>query len=125
VAPPGPGEWVTYTHDQKLAYMKAAVLGPEKALFVEYDATRYGEFACKTCHGYSAANGSFKMPNPDLPRVHGGREGFQALADKNPRALRFMQSVIVPETARLLGVKAFDMESHTGFSCYQCHVKAE
>ncbi|HEX3763590.1 MAG TPA: hypothetical protein VHW23_33065 [Kofleriaceae bacterium] len=41
------------------------------------------------------------------------------LAEKQPETLRFMQSVVVPETAHLLGYPAFDMEKHVGFSCYQ------
>ena len=65
------------------------------------------------------------MPNPDLPHLIGGKQGFMELAEKQPETLRFMQKVVVPETARLLGYPAFDMEKHVGFSCYQCHVRED
>ncbi len=120
---PGPGEWSTWSHEKKLAYMKSPTfLLPEKALFMDYAPARYADFTCRTCHGKGEDDGTYRMPNPDLPQIVGGREYYQELAAKDPKALRFMQKILVPETARLLGLPAFDMASHTGFSCYQCHV---
>jgi hypothetical protein len=63
------------------------------------------------------------MPNPDLPRLAPGRDGFTELSEHEPQVLRFMQQTLVPETARLLGLPAFDMKSHTGFSCFHCHLR--
>jgi hypothetical protein len=65
------------------------------------------------------------MPNPDLPLLIGGPEGFQELAAQEPQVLKFMQQTVVPETARLLGVPAFDMTAHVGFSCWQCHTRRD
>ena len=63
------------------------------------------------------------MPNPDLPKWSGGADAFRELKERNPKALWFMQQVVVPVTARLIGVKEFDFASHTGFSCFQCHTR--
>jgi hypothetical protein len=64
-----------------------------------------------------------KMPNRDLPRLVGGKEGFQELADHEHDLLAFMQQRVVPETTRLLGLPAFDMKAHVGCSCFDCHTR--
>ena len=122
-APPGPGEWATWSHDQKLQYMKAVVVLKEKQLFTEYDARRFSNLECKTCHGSGVDNGTYKMPNPELTKWPGGPEAFKLLKATNPKALYFMMAVVGPETAKMLGVKPFDMASHTGFSCFHCHTR--
>lgn len=123
-APPGPGDWDRWSHQQKLAYMKTTFLAQERTVFAGFEPVRYASLNCRTCHGAGANDSSYRMPNPDLPRLSGGADGFGELARKEPQALQFMQQVVVPETAKLLGVKAFDMTSHTGFSCFQCHIRS-
>jgi hypothetical protein len=124
VSVPGPGDWEKWSFDQRLAYMKSpAFLDRERELFRSYDAARFAEIDCRTCHGAGAAAGTFHMPNPDLPKWPGGKEAFVELKAKNPRTLQFMQKELVPETARLLGVPPFDFSTHTGFSCFQCHTR--
>jgi hypothetical protein len=125
VVPPNAGEWGTWSHDHKLAYMKAEVIEREKAIFASFDPVRFAKLTCKTCHGTGAVDGTFKMPNPDLPKWPGGMDAFRALKEKDPRMLEFMQKVVVPQTAQLLNVQAFDFATHTGFSCFQCHVRGE
>lgn len=124
-SPPGPGEWATWSHAQKLAYMKSTVLPAEREVFARFEPVRFARLDCHTCHGVSANQGNFKMPNPELPKLVGGADGFGELAKIQPEVLKFMQQVVVPETARLLGVPAFDMEKHVGFSCYQCHTRSD
>ena len=123
VAAPGPGDWATWSHPQKLQYMRSAVLGAERTLFSSFEQARYAGLDCRTCHGPGADDGTFKMPNPELPKLAGGPDGFQQLAAKEPQMLEFMQQKVVPETARLLGLPAFEMKSHKGFSCFQCHTR--
>jgi len=125
VAPPGPGEWATWSHDQKRAYMKSTVLAAEREVFARFEPVRFRKLDCRTCHGRGALDGNFKMPNPDLAKLVGGPDGFGELAAKEPALLKFMQSVVVPETAKLLGVNAFDFASHTGFSCFHCHTRSD
>jgi len=123
VAVPLFGEWTTWSHDKKKDYMKATVVLAEKGLWAEYDPVRFANFTCKNCHGSGAADGAYRMPNPDLPKWPGGADAFRELKERNPKALFFMQQVVVPVTARLIGVKEFDFASHTGFSCFQCHTR--
>ena len=125
VSVPEFGLWANWSHEKKQDYMKATVVVVEKALFVNYDPVRFANFSCKTCHGSGADNGTFKMPNPELPKWPGGPDAFKKLIEKDPRMLKFMQQLIVPVTARLIGVKEFEFATHTGFSCFQCHVRGE
>jgi hypothetical protein len=122
---PGPGEWSTWSHEQKLAYMKSGFIDAERAIFASWEPVRFQNLECRDCHGPGVADGSFRLPNPDLPHLAPGSDGFKELAAHEPEVLMFMQKRLVPETARLLGVPAFDFEAHTGFSCYQCHVRQE
>lgn len=120
---PGPGEWATWSHEQKLAYMKSGFLDAERAIFASWEPVRFKELTCRNCHGPGVADGTFRLPNPALAHLAPGADGFKELAAHEPEVLAFMQKRLVPETARLLGVPPFDFEAHTGFSCYQCHVR--
>jgi hypothetical protein len=122
---PGPGEWAAWSHEQKLAYMKTGFIDAERAIFASWEPVRFRSLTCRDCHGPGVADGSFRLPNPDLPRLAPGADGFKELATHEPEVLAFMQKRLVPETARLLGVPAFNFEEHTGFSCYQCHVRQD
>ena len=114
-----------WSHEKKLTYMKQTVLPAEREIFARFEPLRFADMTCETCHGQGARDGSYKMPNPDLPHIVGGKGGFEELAAKEPEAVRFMQKIVGPETARLLGYSPFDMEQHVGFSCYQCHVRED
>lgn len=125
VAAPGTGDWATWSHEKKMAYMKSTVLPRAQKLFAAFDPVRYADATCETCHGSGAVDATYKMPNPDLAKWPGGADAFRELAQKDPKMLTFMQQVLVPATAELLAVKPFDMASHTGFSCFHCHVRGE
>jgi hypothetical protein len=120
---PKPGEWATWSRDQKMAYMKGSFMTAERAIFASWEPVRFKELACHHCHGPGVIDGTFRLPNPDLPRLAPGPDGFKELLAHEPEVLDFMQQRLVPETARLLGLPPFDMKAHTGFSCYQCHVR--
>ncbi len=120
---PKPGEWATWSRDRKMAYMKGSFMNAERAIFASWEPVRFKEIACHHCHGPGVEDGTFRLPNPDLPRLAPGADGFRELLAHEPEVLAFMQKRVVPETARLLGLAPFDMEAHTGFSCYQCHVR--
>src|SRR5690349_1060559 len=62
--PPADMAFKDMNADQRMAFMKASVLPAMKAAFQKFDAKKFGEFDCKTCHGEGAADGSFEMPNP-------------------------------------------------------------
>jgi hypothetical protein len=122
-APPGPpaaGDWDKWSHDWKLAYMKSDVMPKMGEAFKAFDAKRYADFKCKTCHGAGAEDGSFKMPNPALPKldVKGGLKTEKA---KHPKSVEFMMKKVEIQMAALLGEQPFDMKTMKGFGCAECH----
>lgn len=121
--PPGPGDWDKWSHDQKLAYMKSTVMGKEKDIFSTYDSAKYGSMNCKTCHGSGAADGSFKMPSADLPKLDPSPAAFKDLMKKHPKVFEFMAKQVEPQTAAMLGEQPFDPKTMQGFGCFNCHTK--
>lgn len=120
---PHDGAWATWTHEQKLAYMKEAVLPTEAPLFREYSATRFGELTCRSCHGAGADDGSYKMPNPALPKLAPGN--LFEMEKTKPRVFRFMYDVVTPRTAALLNKPEWSHKTMSGFGCFACHPLAD
>ncbi len=123
--PPGPpaaGDWDKWSHDWKRAYMKSDVLPKMGALFKAFDAKHFSKMECKTCHGAGAdeASGTFKMPNPDLPKLD-LKGQLKTEKAKHPKAVEFMMKKVEVEMAGLLGKKPFDMKTKQGFGCTGCH----
>ncbi len=115
--PPGPGDWEKWSHDQKLAYMKSTVMPKMGALFHDFDAKRYAEPKCALCHGSGVKDGSFKMPNPELPKLDITPAGFKALKAKKPAMVDFMIKHVEETTAELIGEQPFDPKTQSGFGC--------
>jgi hypothetical protein len=122
-AAPGAGDWDKWSHDQKLAYMKASVMPKMHDVFAGYDSAKYGAANCKTCHGKGADDGSFKMPNPDLPKLPKTPAEFKTLAQKKAKIFAFMKDKVEPGVAQLLGEQPYDMKTNTGFGCMGCHTQ--
>ncbi len=121
--PPGPGDWETWSHDQKLEYMKTTVMPKMGGLFHDFDAKKYAEPKCVLCHGSGTKDGSFKMPNPELPKLDLTPAGMKAMHAKHPAIVEFMGKQVVPVTAQLLGEQPFDMKTMKGLGCLECHTK--
>jgi hypothetical protein len=102
--------------------MTATVVGRERALFETFEPVRYSTFNCRTCHGSGVLDGTYRMPNPDLPKLAGGSDGFHELSQQEPQVTTFMVQVR-KETAELLGTKPWDETKEKGFSCFGCHVR--
>jgi len=56
-------------HAEKIKLMKEHVVPEMGAEMTAFDAKRWPKVECKTCHGKGAEDGTFKMPNPDLPKL--------------------------------------------------------
>jgi hypothetical protein len=107
--------------------MKSAVMPKMGAAFTDFDGKKYAEPKCVLCHGAGVKDGSFKMPNPDLPKLDVTPAGFKKLhSDAKKKAIvEFMSKTVVPTLAGLIGEQPFDPKTMTGFGCLNCHTKAE
>jgi hypothetical protein len=117
--------WRDMKHEERAEYMKTKVLPKMKTEFMAFDAKEFGEMNCATCHGESAKDKTFKMPNPKLPKLPATEEGFKALAEKHPEAVKFMRAQVVPEMAAFVGEAPYDPKTRQGFGCFECHTKKE
>jgi hypothetical protein len=109
-------------HAGKIKLMKEHVVPEIGAEMTAFDPKRWPKVECKTCHGKSAEDGTFKMPNPDLPKLDPSWFGPNPPADKKP-ILEFMEQKMKPDMAKILGDKEFD-PAHPeagGFGCLECH----
>jgi hypothetical protein len=121
--PPKAGEWDSWSHDQKHEYMKTAVMPKMGGLFHDFDAKRYAEPKCGLCHGAGAKDGTFKMPNPGLPKLDVTPAGFKAMQAKKPKVVEFMMKQVEENMADLLGEPPYDPATQKGFGCLGCHTK--
>ena len=119
-------DWEKMSMAQRKAYMKATVLPEMKKVFVAFDAKKYQDMTCQTCHGDKATDTKFRMPNPQLPKLPPPTDqpGFMALMQQHPEMAKFMGSEVKPKMAALLGLPEAGPNKPKGFSCYWCHAKA-
>ncbi|HYQ45748.1 MAG TPA: hypothetical protein VER11_27435 [Polyangiaceae bacterium] len=103
------------TKDEQVAFMKKNVVPEMGPVFKAYDAKRYAEFGCKTCHGPK-----FKDPKEFLPKLT-IKDGKLDIPADDAAIAKFMGEQVVPHMAAALGLKPFDMATHTGFGCGGCH----
>ncbi len=114
--PPAHDVWKDgMTKDEEIAYMKKNVVPEMGPVFKGYDAKRYAEFSCKTCHGPK-----FKEPKDYLPKLT-FKDGKLTSPANKAEIVKFMGEQVVPHMATAMGMKPFDMTTHTGFGCGGCH----
>ena len=116
-----PMAWTEMSHEQRVDHMKHVVLPGMKPEFEAWKPDEFAEMKCVTCHGQGARDKTFKMPNPDLPKLPGGPDGFEQLLRDEPEAAQFMAAVVVPKMAAMLGEKPYSAAEHSGFGCFRCH----
>jgi hypothetical protein len=115
--------WKDMTTQQKKEVMKSDVLPHMKPAFQGLDAKRFASMNCLTCHGESAKQGQFTMPNPKLPKLD-ATGGFAKHKKEDPEITRFMIEHVSPEMAKLIGVEPYNPATHEGFGCFNCHTRA-
>lgn len=117
---PMPSAWKDMNHDQRAVYMKRVVMPKMKADFAAFDAKKWGDVNCMTCHGDGAKDGSFKMPNPGLPKLPATPDGFKKLAADKPEVFKFMVGV-EHTVAGLIQEEPYSPQNTSGFGCLNCH----
>jgi hypothetical protein len=119
---PPPRPWAEMDHDARQQHMVRHVLPTATDLFTEWDADRYADFSCGTCHGADASARAFAMPNPSLITLYAtGTIGQQRVLAEHTEACTFMYSRLVPAMQTLLGAAEYDPTTHEGFTCFSCH----
>jgi hypothetical protein len=108
----------TWTNDmakpQQVAFMKANVVPSMGPLFKTHDASKYGDFGCKTCHG------SGQNPHDFLPHLTFTGGSMKECKDK-PDVCKWMHESVEPAMAKSMGAQPYDMKTNTGFGCKGCH----
>ena len=114
----GSGWFDKLSHDDKVKFMKEKVVPEMKVTFQKFDAKRYKDFGCKTCHGKHAKENKFKMPNADIPKLD-----FAALkaGKQKPKVAEWMNKTVKPEMAKLLQMPEYTEQNPKGFGCLDCH----
>lgn len=120
--PPRP--WAQMSDQEKGHYMAESVVPAMRALLQAYDAQRFAQVNCATCHGPNAREVHFHMPNslPALPQP--GGEQWNGWMHRDPRMFQFMMQRVMPAQAQLLGMQPFNPQTRTGFGCFNCHPHA-
>lgn len=112
--------WPEMQTAERLEHMSYVVAPRMKALFMEFDKERFSDFGCPTCHGAGAEDGTFAMPNHDLPELH--EKGlFKKHRKETPEIAHFMWKEVEPEMATILGLP----KGEGGLHCGSCHPMAE
>jgi len=123
--PAKPLTWKDMDATQREQFMKDVVMPKSKALFVEFDAKKYADMDCGTCHGDGATAGWYWMPNPKIKPLPNTPEASMARVSKDAEAARyadFMAAKLEPAVAEMLQLTPFDPKTNSGeFSCSNCH----
>ncbi len=97
--------WDELDRGARAALMAERVLPAMRARFQAFDAQRFADFDCTTCHGSNAEARGYAMPNPDLPVLD--PRGLYRKHRKDPAQhaiAEFMWKEVEPAMAKLLGV---------------------
>jgi hypothetical protein len=116
-----PGQWERMDHEARETFMENVVEPTMREKFQAFDPEGFAEFGCATCHGAGAADDSYKMPNPDLPQLHGSL--WEDPGD-DKAIFEFMDQTVEPTMSDLLGIPP-KVRDQPGFSCGSCHTFAQ
>ena len=108
---------VPYTamgHTERKEYMRDVLTPRFAQMFMAFDAKRFPQMKCVTCHGNGARTGEFKMPDAKLPKLPKSEAAMKKLELKMPAMVKFMRDSVAPLTAQMLSMKEY--------KCEGCHM---
>jgi hypothetical protein len=124
----GPPEvaWKDLTYDQKKTFMKDEVVPTMKPIFKAFDAKKFRNVACTTCHGDDGPDRKYKMPSNGIHPLPNSKEAFEAKLKAEPtwpKWTKFMSEKVEPAMGKLLAVEVFNPAKPVkgAFSCAACH----
>ncbi len=117
----GKVDWAKMDRRARIDYMKKVVVPTMGPLFKAYDSDEFGRINCLTCHGDGAIEGTYEMPNPELPQLDFG-SGYAEYKAQHAQVIAFMTDTVKPKMAELLGKEVWSRDNQDGFGCQSCHV---
>ncbi len=110
--------------DERKSHMHTVVQPRMSAQFQRFDPVRFADFACETCHGDTAIDRRYAMPNPDLPLVDASGI-YRKHRKKTPEMAAFMWEEVEPTMAELIGLPRHVVRHKRGFHCGNCHPRVK
>ncbi len=105
-------------------YMREVVLPTMREIFQSYDAERYADFSCVTCHGQNAEEVDYAMPNVLGPLPLDGT--IETAMARNPEMTMLMLEQVFPQMVELLDEEKYNSETAPdGYRCVGCHLVAQ
>jgi hypothetical protein len=108
------------SHEDRMKFMRTKVVPAMKETFQAFDAKKYANFGCKTCHGKDPQKSKYKMPNPELPPLD-----FKLLEQgkQKPNIAEWMSRTVKPQMAQILERPQMSKDHPDGFGCLECHTE--
>lgn len=108
----GPVDYDAMNQYEKFTFMGTTVTPDMAEVFQAFDAERYADFSCNTCHPQGSADGDYLMPDAGLMPLR--NEDFPYTSDIG----LFMSEEVLPANQDLLGPP-------DGSPCLECHTLEE
>ena len=120
-----PGPWASMDSAQRFEFMQRVVMTEMAPLFQRFDAQRFAQFSCGTCHGADGPANGFAMPGSVAPL---DVADFPLTASTDPAVAAmatFMTEEVTPAMQALLDAEPWAPDNPTGFGCFGCHARIE
>lgn len=114
-------DWADMDISQRKQHMEKVVLPIAASVFQSWRPDRYAKIDCTLCHGQGVQDQNFHMPTSHLPRLSGSLFLGPEFSN-HPDTTRLKLDRLVPEMAKALGKKPFNLITRRGFGCYSCHL---
>lgn len=112
--------WSEKSFKQRQEFMGTVFLKEMKTMFKAHDENTYKGFKCQTCHGDDMKEKNFAMPSDSIYPLP-TKDTIKAAMDYDEKVTKFMIEEVVPKSAELLNMEAYNPETGQGFGCFGCH----